>query len=61
MKCKKCDRTATEAIFVTRNKKGDFVGMRFGFYCEHCQKEVVEAGKTTQVYKEGKLVGEIKG
>ena len=60
MKCHKCDEDAEEAIFVTRNKKGDFVGMRFGFYCEQCKKEVHEKENTTQVYKDGKLMGEIK-
>jgi hypothetical protein len=60
VKCYKCDDEAEEAIFVTRNKKGDFVGMRFGFYCENCQKEVTEEGNKTQVYKEGKLIGEIE-
>ena len=38
MKCYKCDDDAEEAICVTRNAKGDFVGMRFGFFCEKCKK-----------------------
>jgi hypothetical protein len=60
VKCYKCDEDAKEAIFVTRNAKGDFVAMRFGFYCEQCKKEVHEEGNKTQVYKEGKLIGEFE-
>jgi hypothetical protein len=60
LKCYKCDGNAEEAIFVTRNANGDFVGMRFGFYCEKCKKEVHEEGNKTQVYKDGKMIGELE-